>query len=340
MRALLAYVLALVVAVVALSPDVASAHALEPGYLDIQELQKDSYVLSWKVPDVGGEPMGITAVLPDNCAIPTPPALSPVGTSYVARWQTQCPGGLSGKPIRIDGLEATRTDVLIRFQHLDGATGTLRLTPDNTVATMAENPGFWSVVTTYFWLGVDHILTGLDHILFVLALILLVGANWALVKTITAFTVAHSITLSAAALGFVHIPVPPVEAMIALSIVFLAVEIVRRDPDHPGLAERKPWLVAFSFGLLHGLGFASALSETGLPQNDIPAALLTFNIGVEAGQLMFVAAILVLRVSLRAIDRQLHLPKSVGANMMVALVYGIGGISSYWLIDRVAGFVL
>lgn len=326
-------------AFVLLMPVTAHSHALQPGYLNIKELQDGAFTVSWKVPDVAGSAMGITAVLPEGCSDRRPPPLVNVGAAYLAQWNTSCPDGIAGKEIWIEGLEKTDTDVLVRFEQGNGVTRFLRITADAPTQTLDVEPGFWSVVKTYFLLGVDHILFGFDHILFVLALILLVRGNWKLVKTITAFTLAHSITLSLAALGYVHVPVPPVEAIIALSIVFIAVELARRDPNAPGLAERKPWLVAFTFGLLHGLGFASALAETGLPQGDIPAALVTFNLGVEAGQLLFVAAILVLRVVLNWFARMFSLPKASGANFLTGVIYGIGGISAYWLIERVVGFI-
>lgn len=316
----------------------ANAHALEPGFLDVRELQQGVYAFGWTVPQVEGKPMAITAVLPENCKPRRPPELNFTGTAFSAFWNSACTGGITGGEVVIEGLEKTSTDVLMHYEALDGTTQTLRMTAEATGQVIVADPGFWSVVKTYFLLGVDHILTGFDHILFVFALVLLVQGNWKLVKTITAFTVAHSITLSAAALGFVSVPVPPVEAVIALSIVFIAVEIAQRDPDAPGLAERKPWLVAFTFGLLHGLGFASALSQTGLPQNEIPAALLTFNIGVEVGQLLFVAVVLILRRFIRTMVVHGQLSVANTNFGMTVLTYAIGGISAYWLIERVAGF--
>ncbi len=185
---------------------------------------------------------------------------------------------------------------------------------------------------TYFRLGVDHILSGLDHLLFVLALILLIRDRWMLVKTITAFTLAHSITLAGATLGLFNLPPKPVEAAIALSIVFLAVELVKSKPGEQRLAERLPWLVAFAFGLLHGFGFAGALMETGLPQSDVPLALLTFNLGVEAGQLLFVA---VVRLPFRASQAIVTGPQP---KLRLLAAYGIGSVSMVWLISRLASF--
>jgi hydrogenase/urease accessory protein HupE len=335
LRGILAFVTLVVAQFAALS---VQAHALEPGFLDVRELQVGVYSFGWTVPQVEGEPMQITAVLPENCAERRPPELNFTGTSFSTFWTSACTGGITGNTVLIEGLEKTNTDVLMRFEALNGATQTLRMTAENTSQMIEADPGFWAVVKTYFLLGVDHILTGFDHILFVFALVLLVRGNWKLVKTITAFTVAHSITLSAAALGYVSVPVPPVEAVIALSIVFIAVEIARRDPEAPGLAERKPWLVAFAFGLLHGLGFASALAQTGLPQSEIPAALLTFNLGVEAGQLLFVAVVLVLRRAIRLLVTGGQISPASMVIGITVLNYAIGGISAYWLIERVAGF--
>ena len=202
-------------------------------------------------------------------------------------------------------------------------------------------PGLGRMAWTYFVLGIEHILGGIDHLLFVLALLLVVAGWRKLVVTVTAFTVAHSITLALATLGFVHVPGPPVEAVIALSIVFVAAEIVhgrRRESlpvplrGNPGLTARSPWIVAFTFGLLHGFGFAGALAEVGLPQSSIPLALLTFNLGVEAGQLLFIAAMLVVYTAVRRIriappDWAWDVPP-----------YAIGGIAAFWMIERVVGF--
>ena len=329
--------LALWLAVISL-PGQALAHALQPGFLDIQAVGAGTYTIGWKVPQIAGKPMAIAPVLPDVCTERSPPSLTFVDNAFSARWISVCTGDLAGQTITIDGLANTSTDVLVHFTPQEGASQTLRLTPDATSATIQRDPGFLEVVQAYTLLGIDHILLGIDHILFVLALILLVGGGWKLVKTITAFTLAHSITLSAAALGFVHFPGPPVEATIALSIVFLAHEIAVREPGHPRMAERRPWLVAFAFGLLHGLGFAGALAETGLPPGEIPAALLAFNVGVEIGQLLFVGAVLALFALLRRLFARYANRASVARFAATALIYAIGSIASLWLIERVAAF--
>ena len=246
-------------------------------------------------------------------------------------------GGLIGQPISIDGLSATFTDVLVRVEDLAGVTQTERLTPARPSFTIEAAPGAGKVAVTYLRLGIEHILFGFDHLMFVLALVILVREWRRVALTVTAFTVAHSITLAAATLGFVHVPGPPVEAAIALSIVFVAAEIVNSLRGQSSLAARVPWLVAFTFGLLHGLGFAGALAEIGLPQHAIPIALLFFNLGVEAGQLAFVATILMLAWTLRWASSQVLQPGEVrvaSARIDVIVAYGIGATATYWLIGR------
>jgi hydrogenase/urease accessory protein HupE len=203
------------------------------------------------------------------------------------------------------------------------------------LAELQAGSGSWlSAAKRYTGLGIEHILLGFDHLMFVLALLLIVRDVWTLVKTITAFTVAHSITLGLATLGFINVPSRPVEAAIALSIVFLCVEIVHARQHKTGLTYRFPWLVAFAFGLLHGLGFAGALSEIGLPQSEIPIALLFFNIGVEIGQLIFVAVVLMVVRLLR----QVHLDKQDWIRVVPA--YVIGTLATYWLFERVIAVVI
>jgi hypothetical protein len=201
------------------------AHALQPGFLDIRALGEERYAIGWKVPQVAGTAMPISPVLPERCAQRAPPGLTFADEAFSARWTTRCEGGLEGRSIAVEGLEHTSTDVLVRYAPAQAPTLTLRLTPERTGATIPRAPGLGEVVKTYTVLGIEHILLGIDHVLFVLALVLLVGGGWKLVKTITAFTLAHSITLSAAALGYVALPGPPVEAVIALSIVYLAHEL-------------------------------------------------------------------------------------------------------------------
>jgi len=311
----------------------AVAHELRPGYLDLRETEPDVFAMLWKVPAGGGRRFGIRPVLPAHCTPVEPPAGTFTGDAYVERGTVRCPGGLEGQPVAIDGLVATLTDVLLRIEPRDGSAQTHRLTPGAPSVVVTPDPGPLAVAWTYLRLGVEHILLGFDHLLFVLALLILVGPNRRLVGTVTAFTLAHSLTLAAATLGFVHVPAAPVEATIALSIAFVAAEIVHARRGIISLTERKPWIVAFAFGLLHGLGFAGALAEVGLPSQAIPLALLFFNVGVEIGQLLFIAAVL----GSGALVRRLALPWPHWATDVAP--YLIGGLAAYWTIERVAGLV-
>ena len=240
---------------------------------------------------------------------------------------------MAGQSIFIEGLDSSNTDVLLRWNWLDGSSSTVRLKPSAPSYVFPEKSGATNVAGTYFWLGVEHILLGIDHVLFVFALLLIVNNTRRLIATITAFTLAHSITLAVATLGLVHVPQKPVEAVIALSILFLAMEYVHGKRGRPGAAARWPWLVAFIFGLLHGFGFAGALAEVGLPQQAIPVALVFFNLGVELGQLLFVATVLLLGWALHRLKQ----PKLMYWAETVT-IYTIGILSSFWLFERVCAF--
>jgi hydrogenase/urease accessory protein HupE len=239
--------------------------------------------------------------------------------------------------IHIDGLAQTSTDVLVRFDFADGVNEARRLTPGNPSFTVPIQPSRLEVARTYFLLGVEHILSGIDHLAFVLALLILVKGMRRLIITVTAFTIAHSLTLAGATLGFVHMPGPPIEAAIALSIVFVASEIIHSRQGKPGLTENYPWVVAFTFGLLHGFGFAGALSEIGLPQNSIPIALLFFNVGVEIGQLLFIACVFAVIALARHIARRINVPQPAWA--WAVPPYAIGGVAAFWVIQRIAAFI-
>jgi len=314
-----------------------SAHELQPGYLELRLIDKDEYSVIWKVPANRGRPMAIAARLPANCTPPMPEQPIWDGTAYVARWSVNCPGGLEGGIIQIEGLAKTSTDVLVRFDYADGVNEARRLTPGNPSFTVPTQPNPFEVARAYLLLGVEHILSGFDHLLFVLALLLLVKGSRRILVTVTAFTLAHSLTLAVATLGLIHIGGPPVEATIALSIVFIAVEIIQSRNGKPGLTERYPWVVAFTFGLLHGFGFAGALTELGLPQKSIPVALLLFNVGVEIGQLLFIAAIFAVAVLARHFDRRVHVPRPEWA--WAVPPYAIGSVAAFWVIQRVATFL-
>jgi hydrogenase/urease accessory protein HupE len=311
-------------------------HALQPGYLELRLIDKDLYAVVWKTPATGGRPMAITARLPESCDPRTPGQPIWDGAAYVARWTASCPGGLEGGVIRIDGLDLTRTDVLVRFDFADGVGETHRLTPSDTSFTVPTQPSSLEVVQTYLLLGFKHILSGVDHLVFVLALLLLVKDVRRLIITVTAFTLAHSLTLAGATLGYVQMPGPPIEATIALSIMFVAAEIMRSRQGNPGLTEQYPWIVAFTFGLLHGFGFAGALTEIGLPQKSIPIALLFFNVGVEIGQLLFIASVFAIIALARQITRRIDVPRPAWA--WAVPPYAIGSLAVFWVIQRIAIF--
>ena len=311
-------------------------HALQPGYLELRLIGEDLYAVVWKTPAVTSKPMAIAAQLPESCELRTP--VDPVwdGSAYIARWTTKCTGGLEGGVIRIDGLEQTRTDVLVRFDFADGVGETHRLTPGDTSFTVPSQPDSLEVVRTYLLLGFKHILSGVDHLVFVLALLILVKGVRRLVFTVTAFTLAHSLTLAGATLGYVQMPGPPIEATIALSIMFVAAEIMHSRRGKPGLTERYPWVVAFTFGLLHGFGFAGALAQIGLPQTSIPIALLFFNVGVEIGQLFFIASVFAVIALGRLIARRINVPRP--AWIWAVPPYAIGSAAAFWVIQRIAAF--
>jgi len=334
---------ALLLLLAAWLPFATEAHEVRPGYLEIRQVEAETFDVLWKVPARGEYRLRLHARLPKECQ-GAPNHGSFVGGAFVERWRAQCPGGLVGRTIEIEGLSATRTDVLARIEWSDGTTQAVRLTPEQTSFEAKAAPGALEVTKTYFLLGVEHILLGIDHLLFVLGLLFLVG-NWKrLIATVTAFTVAHSITLAAATLGWVHVAQTPVEATIALSIMFVAAEIIHGAHGEPRLASRAPWLVAFVFGLLHGFGFAGALREIGLPQEDVPLALLFFNVGVEAGQLMFIAAVVaVFSVLTRLVRKQGsrdHGPWHSETLIRTPVAYAIGSMAAYWTVQRVIGFWL
>jgi hydrogenase/urease accessory protein HupE len=322
-------------AVVAGAP-VADAHRLTPAYLGLTETAPDTFAVQWKVASTGGLTAVLVPAIPDECALTGPVRTQESIEARMQSGEVVCAAGLRGLMLGVQGLSSTHTDVLLRVQFADGSAFVHRLTPDATEVEVPTQIGRVGVMVTYLVLGVEHILIGVDHLLFVLALLLLVRGVWQLVATVTSFTIAHSITLGAAALGWVHVPEDPVEAVIALSILFLALELARHGvrPDASrSLAARFPWFVAFTFGLLHGFGFAGALFEVGLPEHEIPLALLFFNIGVEIGQLMFIAAVL----AVIWLVRRLQIPVPSWSSRVV--VYGIGSMAVFWMLDRTVAVI-
>jgi len=313
----------------------AFAHEVRPAYLELRQTGPEAYDALWKVPGMGENlRLGLYVELPDGSTNVIEPRASMVNNAYSQRWTIKRPGGLTGGTINIAGLSSTVTDVLVRLERLDGTTQVTRLTPSAPSFIVEAAPESTQVAVTYLKLGIEHILGGIDHLLFVLALLILVKGARRLIATVTAFTVAHSLTLAGATLGFVHVPGRPVEAAIALSIVFVAAEIIRSRQGRTGLTERFPWIVAFTFGLLHGFGFASALSEVGLPQSDIPVALLFFNVGVEVGQLLFIASVFSVIALLTRFIRRFELPQPGWAWRVPP--YAIGSVAMFWVIQRIA----
>jgi len=300
---------------------------MNTAYLELRESSDESVSVLMRVPEFG-KPFIVE--FPTVGRRLSEPVERSMDGGTVQTWRMEIPGGLANQTIGIDGL--AMSDLLARVQLADGSEQMFRLTPLEESFTIEAAASQLSVAGTYFMLGLDHILEGIDHLLFVLALLILINGWKKLTGAITTFTIAHSITLALASLGFVHVPGPPVEAIIALSIVFVACEIIHSRQGRPGITEKSPWLVTLTFGLLHGLGFAGALSEIGLPQHAIPMALLFFNVGVEAGQLLFVCAVL----SILGIARWVKLPMPGWFHWIPP--YAIGSLAMFWVIERVAGF--
>jgi hydrogenase/urease accessory protein HupE len=321
-----------VLAICVLLISVADAHESRPGYLQLTLDDSNNVAMLFKVPAMGNMRFGLYPNLPANCRAVAESSKFIIDNAFTERGSFTCTGGLTGQVIAIDGLSKTLTDVLVRVERPDGSTQIARLTPSSTSFVVEESPSGFAVAATYLTIGVEHILLGIDHLLFVLALLVLVEGTRKLIWTITAFTVAHSITLAAATLGFIRFPQAPVEAFIAMSIVFVAVEIIHASQGRPGLTRSKPWVVAFTFGLLHGFGFAGALSEVGLPEQAVPVALLFFNVGVELGQLAFVGAVLVIA----AVGKRLLQPTPQWVPTAIAYVVGIP--AAFWTVERIAGF--
>ena len=310
----------------------AQADIFRPAYLEIRETGPDTYAVFWKLPALGDRRLRAEVRFPAGTQVLGERAGRFEGGAYIERWQVARAGGLTGEEISIDGVLGGVTDVIVRIERADGSSQLERLLPESARFTVAAPAGTGEIAGSYLVLGVEHILGGIDHLLFVLALLLVVRGGRRIILTVTAFTVAHSMTLAAATLGWVHVPGPPVEAMIALSIVFVAAEVVHGLQGRPGITARAPWVVAFAFGLLHGFGFAGALAEVGLPQQAIPVALLMFNVGVELGQLTFVAVAL----AVGALLRRLPLPRRPWMNY--AVPYAIGSVAMFWVIERIGAF--
>ncbi|MGI9384158.1 MAG: HupE/UreJ family protein [Methyloligellaceae bacterium] len=316
----------------------AGAHESRPLYVEIAETAPNAFVVTWKIPPSALNVTSPVVLMPGTCTASGAPA----GTRLVKRQLFTCKSDLSGARIGVDFPRYNPSiSTLFRFERLSGEKHTAIRGPKDPTWRVPDSERTVSVAKEYLVLGIEHILKGYDHLLFVACLVLIAGTWRRILITVTGFTIAHSITLALAALDVVRVPVPPVEAVIALSIVFLATEIARERRDT--LTWRYPIVVAGSFGLLHGFGFASVLSEIGLPQTEIPAALLLFNLGVEVGQVLFVALIVgaISALSgLRVIPKPNHNQDGglLNARMARPCAYLVGALASYWMIVRIADF--
>ncbi len=317
----------LLAVLLALAPGPALADELRPGYVEYRQRGADNWSLAWKQPLVSsGQNRFYVPLVPEGCRIIEGPHRRVVNLADVGNAVLACDRVLAGTRVGYHAIPGGG-DVLLRVVPLEGAPQSYRLTPQRPSVQVADEPVVAQVWRTYGELGVHHILTGWDHLLFVIALVLLVRRGWAVAKAVTAFTIAHSLTLAAVTLGFVGLPQRPVEALIALSIVLVARELMQ-PAEPPSLARRFPWAIAFVFGLVHGFGFAGALAAVGLPAGEVPAALLAFNLGVEAGQLAVVGGVIALLAALGKLA-----PRYLGGAIRLA-AYGIGATASYWLVVR------
>jgi HupE / UreJ protein len=313
-----------------LAVSVASAHEARPAYLEIKETAPGQFNLLWRTPVLAGMRLPVVLGLPDDVKNLREPNVQELADSFVERrWIDAGPNGLAGQRIEFPGLQLTITDVLVRVELLDGRSWSTIVRPSQPYFEMAASPRHLAVIRGYIIHGIRHISLGADHLLFLLGLLLIVENRWMLVKTVSSFTVAHSITLALATLGYASAPVVPLNAAIALSILFLGPEIVRVWHGETSFTIRHPWVVAFAFGLLHGFGFASALTSAGLPHAELPLALLSFNIGVEIGQLGFVLLVLLLERAFRIL--QIHWPRWLQA----VPGYTVGSLGAFWTIQRV-----
>ncbi len=320
----LAFALGLALSAAAPAP----AHEARPGFLELRQTGPETWSFLWKKPTGGEVEIQIAPVIPDGCRLATQDRQQISPGAMIVRGTLSCARGLAGKTIAIAGLEATITDVLVRLHHRDGRLESHLLRPATPSVTLGGVTTATQRAMGYVQLGVQHILLGVDHLLFVLGLMLIVSDRWTLVKTITSFTLAHSITLAIATLGYASAPLPPLNAAIALSILFLGPEVVRTWRGETSFTIRHPWVVAFAFGLLHGFGFASGLTAMGLPQAEIPLALLLFNVGVELGQVAFVLLVVLLERSFRVLE--VHWPRLVER----LPGYAVGTLGAYWTIQR------
>ncbi len=307
------------------------AHEVRPASLHLNQIDENTFQVYWKVPRKGEMVIRLQPVFPEATDLIQTELPKIMDGAMVYTFELKTDKPLYGQKVFINGLEKTLVDVLVTGTYLNGEKISLMLKPSSNSGNFPKAEDKLSVIKNYLVLGVEHIWFGIDHLLFVLALIIITVGFKKIVKTITAFTIAHSITLSMAVLGIANLPAPPVEAVIALSIVFLASEIIKNIQGKETLTSKKPWLVAFTFGLLHGFGFAGALAEVGLPPTEIPLALAFFNVGVELGQIVFVVVVL-------GLLKILSLKKDWSPTLKQIPAYAIGSIAAFWTLERIIGF--
>ncbi len=309
-------------------PSLASAHRFAPSLLQIDELSAPRYAMTWKTPLQAVSPVPLVPILPEVCQVFSESPGFQEGTGVVVQYIIECIGenGLIGQSLAISGLAENQASVMLTLNLLNDISYQQVLTAAEPSYLIPKSPNLMSVVFDYSWLGAEHIWSGLDHLLFVFGLLLLVAGRRRLVLTITAFTLGHSVTLAMVTLGVFDYPVALVEFLIAISIFVLALELAR--PGQQSWLWRQPWWLAAVFGLLHGMGFAGALAETGLPQGKVPTALVFFNVGIELGQLAFIAVLLA----------AWHLLKGLTAERAISWrplpIYFLGALSVMWCIER------
>jgi len=311
----------------------AFADEIRPAFLELTQKSENSYKVLWKKPGQGeaSSTLKIKVIFPSSTKTKGIKQISQTRSAILETYVIEDENALIGQTITIEGLEMTSSDVLVRIHYLDGETEFIRVLPESPKFSLTHKSGFVNMASTYFILGVEHILEGFDHLLFVLALLLLVGNIRVLIWTITAFTLAHTITLMLASLDLIHLSSKAVEATIALSIIFVAAEIVYAMRGKIHLSKKYPWLIAFGFGLIHGLGFASAIKEIGLPQTEIVPSLIFFNVGVEVGQLIFISFVLLsIWIGRKFLGKYAYIIK-------IAAAYAIGITATLWFLERVIG---
>lgn len=306
----------------------AEAHESRPAFLELRQTGDETFDVLWKVPARGNNRLGLYVRFPANCETVGESLGRFTEGAWVEEWNIRHPEGLVGATIQIDGLQSSLTEAHVRIERLTGTTQIVRVMPAKPLLVVKAAPTRTQLALTYISIGIKHILGGVDHLLFVLGLLFLVRGRLMLVKTITSFTIAHSISLAVATLGFARAPADILNVLIAMSILFIGPELVYLVRGKDSLAIRHPWIMAFAFGLLHGFGFASGLTALGLPQAEIPLALLMFNVGVEIGQLGFVAILLGVWAALKELEF------SWSPRFELAPGYLIGTLGAYWMIGR------